>query len=200
MPIDLEHLILIDDFTLPVASDSEIVDNIISTYTSVSIPTEENSSGPKHPVLENPLRIMTYPHFDGLDLPKYQTSLASGVDLSAAILDPIHLNTIGASAIIPTGIAVEIPVGFEAQIRPRSGLAAKHGITVTNTPGTIDADYRGEIKVLLTNLQGRRFTIERGMRIAQMVISPVVQVQFDLVESLTDTDRGDGAFGSTGVK
>ena len=154
---------------------------------------------PKHPQLPNPLRIKTLDHFGDLPLPKYQSELASGFDISAAIFDPISLNSIGASAKIPTGICVEIPVGYELQVRPRSGLAAKHGITVTNTPGTIDADYRGELMILLTNLHGRRFTIERGDRIAQLVICPIVQAEIIRVDDLGDTDRGDGAFGSTGV-
>ncbi len=100
---------------------------------------------------------------------------------------------------IPTGIIMEIPVGYEGQVRPRSGLAARNSITVTNTPGTIDADYRGEIKVLLTNLGGRRFTVERGMRIAQLVITPVVQADLNLVGELSETERGEGGYGSTGV-
>lgn len=145
------------------------------------------------------MRIKTLPHHEGLAMPRYQTELASGFDVSAAITEPISLNSVGASCIVPIGICLEIPAGYEAQVRPRSGLAAKHGITVTNTPGTIDADYRGEIKVLLTNLSGGRFKVERGMRIAQMVICPVVQVNLELVDDLSETVRGEGSFGSTGV-
>jgi len=146
-----------------------------------------------------PLPIKMLPHSDGLSMPSHQSKLASGFDVYAAIDKPIFLNSIGASAVIPTGIAIAVPAGFEAQVRPRSGLAAKHGITVTNTPGTIDADYRGEIKVLLTNLSGRRFKVERGMRIAQIVICPVFQADLIQVDDLNQTDRGEGGFGSTGV-
>lgn len=164
---------------------------------------EEQYSGAEEPQKSHPsigdIRITLAPHHEGLPLPEYQSVLASGFDLIAANDDPIYLNTIGASAMIPTGINVEVPVGFELQVRPRSGLAAKHGITVTNTPGTVDADYRGEVSVLLTNLKGGRFTIERGMRIAQAVICPVVQGRLVVVDSLSDTERGTGAFGSTGV-
>jgi len=120
-----------------------------------------------HNSIDVPIRIL--PHGEGLPMPSHQSKLASGFDVYAANDKPIFLNSIGASAVIPTGFAIAVPAGFEAQVRPRSGLAAKHGITVTNTPGTIDADYRGEIKILLTNLSGRRFTVERGMRVAQIV-------------------------------
>lgn len=156
------------------------------------------TGGQEHPS-GGTLAIKVLPHHEGLHLPEYKSDLASGFDLIAANNEPIFLNTIGASAMIPTGLCFEIPVGFEGQVRPRSGLAAKHGITVTNTPGTVDADYRGEIKVLLTNIGGKRFTVERGMRIAQMVICPVVQVELEVVEDLSETNRGAGGFGSTGV-
>lgn len=152
-----------------------------------------------HPQIVGGLRYTTLSHFEGLPEPEYKTLLASGFDITSANFDPIHLNTVGATAMVPTGICLEVPPGFEAQVRPRSGLAAKHGITVTNTPGTVDADYRGEIKVLLTNLSGRRFSVERGMRIAQIVICPVVQVGLIRVDELSTTERGAGAFGSTGV-
>lgn len=151
-----------------------------------------------HPSI-GPLRYTTDAHYGDLPTPEYKSDLASGFDVYAANYDAIPLNSIGASCMVPTGLHLEVPAGFEAQVRPRSGLAAKHGITVTNTPGTIDADYRGEIKILLTNLSGRRFTVERGMRIAQIVIVPVVRAELERVESLSDTVRGDGAFGSTGV-
>lgn len=153
---------------------------------------------PRHPNVGE-IRVKLEPHHQGLPLPEYKSALASGFDLIAANDEPIHLNTIGASGMIPTGLCFEIPVGFELQVRPRSGLAAKHGITVTNTPGTVDADYRGEVKVLLTNLQGKRFTVERGMRIAQAVICPVVQGTLVITDDLSETERGTGAFGSTGV-
>ena len=134
-----------------------------------------------------------------LPLPAYATSLAAGVDLCAAIDADITLKTLERT-LIPTGIALALPAGYEAQVRPRSGLALKNGISLVNTPGTIDADYRGEIKVILINLGAEAFTITRGMRIAQMVIAPVSQVNFQPVESLDETARGAGGFGSTGVK
>ena len=152
-----------------------------------------------HPLIEGGMQYTTLPHFEGLEMFGYGSNAASGIDLIAANHEPIFLNTIGAMALIPTGITVAVPSGFEAQIRPRSGLAAKHGISVANTPGTVDADYRGEIKIALVNLHGRRFTVERGMRIAQMVICPVVQTNLIHVNELDQTVRGEGAFGSTGV-
>jgi dUTP pyrophosphatase len=134
-----------------------------------------------------------------LPLPSYATSLSAGMDLSAAIDEDIILKS-GERVLVPTGIALALPDGYEAQIRPRSGLAFKNGVTVLNSPGTIDADYRGEIKALLVNLSKEDFTISRGMRIAQMVIAEYSQVKFNLVDNLDDTARGEGGFGSTGVK
>lgn len=151
-----------------------------------------------HPVI-GAIYVKTLDHHEGLPLPEYKSDLASGFDLIAANYDPIYLNSMGSSVEVPTGICLEIPAGYEGQVRPRSGLARKHGITVTNTPGTIDADYRGEIIVLLTNLTGGRFKIERGMRIAQMVICPVVRGIITKVDDLGDTERGANGFGSTGV-
>ncbi len=139
-------------------------------------------------------------HFGDLELPKYETVLAAGADLRAAV--PEHAPMIlepGARALVPTGFAMALPAGFEAQIRPRSGLAYKHGLTCLNTPGTIDADYRGEVKVLLINHGDAAFTINRGERIAQMVIAPITQPEFERVEELSETARGAGGFGSTGV-
>lgn len=132
-------------------------------------------------------------------LPNYATAHAAGVDLMAAIDLDIVLAPF-ARRLVPTGIAIGLPEGFEAQIRPRSGLALKNGITLLNTPGTIDADYRGEIKVLLINLGNEDFVIERGMRIAQMVIAPVAKVAWNEVQTLDETKRSDAGFGSTGVK
>jgi dUTP pyrophosphatase len=132
-------------------------------------------------------------------LPKYETSGSSGMDISAFIEIDIEINP-GEKAIIPTGFSLSIPRGFEVQIRPRSGLAAKNGISVLNTPGTIDADYRGEIKVILVNFGKEKFKIEKGLRIAQMVVCPVVQVEMEQVEELPNTSRGSGGFGSTGTK
>jgi dUTP pyrophosphatase len=132
-------------------------------------------------------------------LPKYETDGSSGLDLAAFIENNIEIKP-GKSEIIPTGLAVAIPKDFEIQIRPRSGLAAKNQISVLNTPGTIDADYRGEIKVILINLSNKSFIVEKGLRIAQMVLCPVVKANLKEVESLEDTKRGSGGFGSTGVK
>jgi len=131
-------------------------------------------------------------------IPKYETQGASGVDISANINEDLTLAT-NESTLVPTGIAVSIPQGFEIQIRPRSGLAAKKGISVLNTPGTIDADYRGEIKVILINHGNEPFIIRNGDRIAQMVVCPIVQAKFEQVDELSDTERGSGGFGSTGV-
>ena len=132
-------------------------------------------------------------------LPKYETSGSSGMDLAANINANIEISP-GKTAIVPTGLALSIPKGFEVQIRPRSGLAANQKISVLNTPGTIDADYRGEIKVILINLGQESFKVERGLRIAQMVVCPVVQAQLEEVDDLNETERGEGGFGSTGTK
>jgi len=143
--------------------------------------------------------VIKLPHGAELDLPRYGTVDSAGADLLAAITDT-HTIHPGKRALIPTGLKIALPPGFEAQIRPRSGLALKHGITCLNSPGTIDADYRGEVGVILINHGDEDFIVERGMRIAQMVIAPVVQLNWDDVETLPDTDRGAGGFGSTGVK
>ncbi len=131
--------------------------------------------------------------------PAYATAQSAGMDLRANLESPITLKPME-RAMIPTGLFIELPVGYEAQVRPRSGLAAKHGITVLNTPGTIDADYRGEIKVILVNLSSEPFEIQHGERIAQMVIAKHETVQWEEVEVLSDTERGAGGFGSSGVK
>jgi dUTP pyrophosphatase len=149
----------------------------------------------------NPINIdiRQLPHGGGLPLPAYQSAHAAGLDLLAAVPEnaPLVLAP-GKHAMVPTGLAIALPAGFEAQVRPRSGLAAKHGVTVLNAPGTIDADYRGEIQVILINHGAEPFTIHRGERVAQMVIAPVVQAQLNPVDSLSDTSRGNGGFGSTG--
>lgn len=132
-------------------------------------------------------------------LPNYQTSQSAGMDLRANLSEAVTLGPLE-RAIIPTGLYLELPEGYEAQIRPRSGLAAKHGITLLNSPGTIDADYRGEIGVILVNLSNDPFTIENGERIAQMVIATFEQATWIPVEELSQTQRGEGGFGSTGVK
>ncbi len=145
------------------------------------------------------ISLQKLPHGADLPLPAYATEQSAGMDLLAAIDAPLTIKA-GERAIVPTGIAIALPAGFEAQIRPRSGLAAKNGITVLNSPGTIDADYRGEIKAILINHSAEDFTIERGMRIAQMVIAKYESVQFSVCENLDETARGAGGFGSTGTK
>ena len=151
--------------------------------------------------MNNPVRveIKRLPNGDGVPLPAYQTAHAAGMDLCAAVAADVVLAP-GARGIIPTGFAIALPPGFEAQVRPRSGLAAKNGVTVLNTPGTIDADYRGEVGVILINLGQEPFTITRGARIAQMVVAPVAMVHWSEAAELSDTARGAGGFGSTGVK
>jgi dUTP pyrophosphatase len=143
--------------------------------------------------------ITRLPHAEGLPLPTYETAQAAGMDLRAAVPDdePLVLRP-GSRFPVPTGLAFALPPGFEGQVRPRSGLAFKHGITCLNSPGTVDADYRGEVKVILINLGEEDFVIRRGERIAQLVIAPVVQAAWAEVESLDETARGVGGFGSTG--
>ena len=143
------------------------------------------------------VRLKILPHGAGLDLPAYATAGAAGLDLAAALDAPATLAP-GARMLIPTGLAIALPEGYEGQLRPRSGLAFKHGVTVLNAPGTIDWDYRGELKALLINHGDAPFTIERGMRIAQLVIAPVVQATLRSVEDLDATTRGAGGYGSTG--
>lgn len=145
------------------------------------------------------IAVTRLPHAEGLSLPAYETPGSAGMDLRAAVPDeePMVLRP-GARALVPTGMCWAIPQGYEVQIRPRSGLAAKAGVTCLNTPGTIDSDYRGEVKVILINLGEEDFTIRRGDRIAQMVIAPVAQAGWSEVESLDETARGGGGFGSTG--
>lgn len=145
------------------------------------------------------LRVRVLPHAEGLPLPEYQTQHASGMDLIAALApDETVFLPMGERALIPTGLAIELPQGYEGQIRPRSGLALNYGVTVLNSPGTIDADYRGEVKVLLVNLGLDTFTIERGTRIAQLVIQQVARASLEVVTELDDSVRGIGGFGSTG--
>lgn len=143
--------------------------------------------------------VCPLPHFEGLQLPAYETIGSAGMDVRAAVPEgaPMVLAP-GERAMVPTGLSVAIPQGYEIQVRPRSGLAAKHGLTCLNTPGTIDSDYRGEIKVILVNLGQDTFTIRRGERIAQLVLAPVTQLAWQRVDSLDETERGAGGFGSTG--
>lgn len=146
-----------------------------------------------------PVRVLRLPHGQGLPLPSYQSKHAAGLDLVAAVPreQPVKLPP-GARALIPTGFALELPSGYEAQVRPRSGLALKAGVTLLNSPGTIDADYRGEVMVILVNHGVEPFLVQRGDRIAQLVIAPVASVKVVAVEALAETERGPGGFGSTG--
>lgn len=143
------------------------------------------------------IRVQQTPDARDLPPPAYMSEQAAGMDLRAAVARPVHLAP-GAQALIPAGIRISLPAGFEAQIRPRSGLAVKHGVTVLNTPGTIDADYRGEVCVALINHGVRPFTVARGERIAQLVVSPVTRARVELTEELDETNRGSGGFGHTG--
>ncbi len=143
--------------------------------------------------------ITTLPHAEALGLPAYATEHAAGMDLCAAITNDMVIEP-GKRTLVPTGLSIALPEGYEAQVRPRSGLALKSGITVLNSPGTIDADYRGEVQVILANLGTEPFTITRGMRIAQMVVASYERVEWQEVSSLPETARGAGGFGSTGVK
>ena len=142
--------------------------------------------------------VQRLPHGADLPLPTYATAQSAGLDLMAAVGANVTLEP-GARQLVATGLAIALPAGFEAQVRPRSGLALKHGITVLNSPGTIDADYRGEVQVLLINHGSRPFVIKRGDRIAQMVVAPVTQIAWTIVEQLDETERGSGGYGSTGI-
>jgi dUTP pyrophosphatase len=142
--------------------------------------------------------LQRLPHAAGLPLPSYATAYGAGMDLVAALSEPMPLAP-GERGLVPTGLVIALPAGYEAQIRPRSGLALKHGIALLNSPGTIDADYRGEIGVILVNHGQAPFTVERGLRIAQMVVAPVTRVVWVETEALSETARGTGGFGSTGI-
>ena len=144
------------------------------------------------------LAFRALPHFGDLPLPAYATTGAAGLDIVAAVTEDLVLAPGGRSA-VPTGLSMAVPAGHEVQVRPRSGLALRHGVTVANAPGTIDSDYRGEVKILLVNLGDADFTVSRGMRIAQIVLAPVTRADPKLVEELDDTARGSGGFGSTGL-
>ncbi|MEM1109143.1 MAG: dUTP diphosphatase [Planctomycetota bacterium] len=142
--------------------------------------------------------ILRLPHGHSIDLPAYQSEHAAGMDICACLEGTVTIET-GEIAVLPTGFAMAVPVGYEAQVRPRSGLASKLGVTLPNSPGTIDADYRGEVKVALINHGPMPFTVEPGMRIAQMIIKPVPRTEWVEVDELPPTERGDGGFGHTGV-
>lgn len=149
--------------------------------------------------MEQPcIDVVVLPHGEGMELPRYQTALSAGCDVRAAVTESLRLEP-GERYPVPTGFRIAIPAGYEVQVRPRSGLALRHGVTVPNAPGTIDADYRGELMILLANYGSEPFVIARGDRIAQLVVAPVVQAAFRTVASLDDTERGSGGFGSTGV-
>lgn len=150
--------------------------------------------------MTNPVcRFKKLPHGSDLPLPSYESGAAAGMDVRAAVQEPVTLKP-GARMLVPSGFQMAIPIGYEAQIRPRSGLAYKHGITMLNSPGTIDSDYRGEVKVLAINHGDQPFEISHGDRIAQMVIAPVSQAEIQEVDSLDETERNEGGFGSTGVE
>ncbi len=166
---------------------------------SEQVMSEPIMSEPARPAAEAILRVRRLPHAAGLPPPRYATAGAAGCDLAAAVpADTPLVLAPGSRALVPTGLALALAPGFEAQVRPRSGLAHRHGVTVLNAPGTVDADYRGEVFVLLVNLGLEPFAIERGMRIAQLVVAPVTRARFAFVDELETTDRGQGGFGSTG--
>ncbi|RIY00820.1 dUTP diphosphatase [Aureimonas flava] len=141
--------------------------------------------------------IRRLPHAEGLDLPAYQSAGAAGADIRAAVHEPLVLAPL-ARALVPTGLVMDIPEGWEVQVRPRSGLAARHGVTVLNSPGTVDSDYRGEVMAILVNFGSEPFTVARGERIAQIVVAPVSQALFQAVDEVSASERGAGGFGSTG--
>jgi dUTP pyrophosphatase len=149
---------------------------------------------------ESPLRVAVtrLAGAGDLPLPEYATTLSAGMDLRAALNEPLDIAP-GGRVLVPTGLAIALPAGYEAQIRPRSGLALKHGITVLNAPGTVDADYRGEVSVILANFGAESFTVTRGMRIAQMIVARIAQVSWQVVEALPGSGRGEGGYGSTGT-
>lgn len=145
------------------------------------------------------IEVVRLAHAEGLPLPSYATEGAAGMDLLAAVTAPLVIPP-GGRALVPTGLRIALPHGYEMQVRPRSGLALKNGITMPNTPGTVDEDYRGEVQVILMNLGAEAFTVERGMRIAQAVVAPVTRATWRTVEALPETARGAGGFGSTGTR
>ena len=161
-----------------------------------------DSTHAKNGLLKEPstpiLKVQVLPHGEGLELPSYQTPHSAGMDLRAAIEGPCSLLPLQRT-LVPTGIKIAIPDGFEGQVRPRSGLALRHGLGIPNSPGTIDSDYRGEVGVILINLGDSPFEVTRGMRIAQLVISPIIQPKLEMVPNIENTERGSGGFGSTGT-
>lgn len=179
---------------------SILTDNdIIETVQLAAVPTGHYDNITENNVKNIELRIKYLKHYDGLPSLEYKSNGAAGFDIYAATNDRIILNKLGGTDIIPTGICIELPPGYEAQVRSRSGLAINNGIAVINSPGTIDEDYRGEIKVGLINHSKTNFPLERGMRIAQIVIAPVTRANFVKVDELSGTERGENGFGSTGI-
>lgn len=183
-------------------TEADMLDGLAADFggeaaKDVALPTPERVDEASH-IERVRVKVKTLPHFNGLPELAMATIGSVGFDLYCALDERVCLNNMGAREIIPTGISIELPIGYEAQIRPRSGLAAKYGITVLNTPGTIDSDYRGEIGVILVNLSTKKFFVERGMRIAQMVVKPTIIPVLDYVDELDMTGRGEGGFGSTG--
>ena len=184
-------------------TEQDMLNSIASDFgggesaVDTALPTPERVDEAAH-IPRVRVKVKKLPHYDGLSELAMATIGSVGIDLYCAVNKSVCLNNMGAREIIPTGISIELPIGFEAQIRPRSGLAAKYGITILNTPGTIDSDYRGEIGVILVNLSTKKFFVERGMRIAQMVIKPTIIPVLDYVDELDMTGRGEGGFGSTG--
>ena len=184
-------------------TEKDLLDHLATEFgggdlaVDTALPTQERVDEAAH-IPRVRVGVKKLPHFDGLPELAMATIGSVGVDLFCAVDEPVCLNNMGARELIPTGISIELPIGYEAQIRPRSGLAAKYGITVLNSPGTIDSDYRGEIKVILVNQSTKKFFVERGMRIAQMVVKPIVIPVIDYVDELNMTERGEGGFGSTG--
>ncbi len=184
-------------------TEKDMLDSLASDFGGESaidtaLPTPERVDQGAH-VERIRLVVKKLPHFEGLPELAMATIGSVGVDLYCAVDERVCLNNMGARELIPTGISIALPIGYEAQIRPRSGLAAKFGITVLNSPGTIDSDYRGEIKVILLNTSTKKFFVERGMRIAQMVIKPIIIPVIDYVDDLDETERGESGFGSTGT-
>ena len=163
----------------------------------MSEPNKDQSGSPQTPTSRVRVEITRDAHASDLPLPQASTEAAAGLDLRAAVTEPLLIQ-VGERSLIPTGWRIALPVGFEAQVRPRSGLALRHGILIPNSPGTIDADYRGEIQVILMNAGTEEFRVERGDRIAQLVVAPVVRPEWVEVETLDATDRGEGGFGHTG--
>jgi len=183
-------------------TEADMLDGLAADFggeaaKDVALPTPERVDAASH-IERVRVKVKLLPHFGGLPELAMATIGSVGIDLYCALDERVCLNNMGAREIIPTGISIELPIGYEAQIRPRSGLAAKYGITVLNTPGTIDSDYRGEIGIILVNLSTKKFFVERGMRIAQMVVKPTIIPVLDYVDELDMTGRGEGGFGSTG--